>query len=117
MFGLGDLAWSADVDRAFSNYARVIGELHPMRVIVQSTVLTRDPAVNARLAQLNKRLDEFCQTGACEYVDLNSALSAGGELNKRFTVDGVHLLGPGYAAWRDAIAPLVDGVRADRHGL
>ena len=42
------------------------------------------------------------------YIDVWSALADGeGLLDKRYTNDGVHLVGEGYLVWRDVLKPYV----------
>ena len=52
----------------------------------------------------NKRLEALCDEKGVQYLDVWGALADyEGKLDKRYTNDGLHLMGPGYLVWRDAI--------------
>ena len=48
----------------------------------------------------------------CMYLDVRSKVAgADGQLDVRFTLDGLHLNGAGYAAWAGVIAPYLHASR------
>ena len=50
----------------------------------------------------------LCEEKGVTYIDVWSALADGeGLLDKRYTNDGVHLVGEGYLVWRDVLKPYV----------
>jgi len=52
----------------------------------------------------NKKLEALCDEKEVTYLDVWGALADhDGKLDKRYTNDGLHLMGPGYLVWRDAI--------------
>lgn len=98
MIGINDLRRGADAGAVAEEYAALIQAIGP-RVVVQSTLYTRNKALNARVATLNARLRELCASGACRYLDLNPSLAPEGVLSADYTVDGIHLNGDGYRVW------------------
>lgn len=58
---------------------------------------------------LNKSIKSIAADNGAEFIDLFPALSepASGKLRTEFTNDGLHLLGPGYLAWAEAIRDYV----------
>ena len=52
-------------------------------------------------------LKNYANENKIDFVDINELLSIEGSLREEFTYDGVHLLGPGYAKWRDKILPVI----------
>ena len=52
----------------------------------------------------NKRLEALCHQKGVTYLDVWGALADHeGRLDRRYTNDGLHLMGAGYLVWRDAI--------------
>lgn len=52
----------------------------------------------------NKRLEALCHEKGVTYLDVWGALADDeGRLDRRYTNDGLHLMGAGYLVWRDAI--------------
>jgi lysophospholipase L1-like esterase len=107
MFGVNNLRHGSDIDATFASYRRVIDGLAPMSVVVQSTVLTSNDAANGRIAELNKRLYQYCSTGACSYLDISRVIAPAGRLTPELSADGTHLLGEGYLRWQKAISATV----------
>jgi hypothetical protein len=104
MAGGNDLAAGRDPEAVTRDFDSLIQQLVEAsgRVIVQSTLLTKDVALNSKIQKLNKHLEETCMRAKCKYVDLNVNLAPGGVL--QHSIDGVHLNVAGYMIWRDAIA-------------
>ena len=58
---------------------------------------------------VNKGLQALCEEKGIVYIDLWTPLAdENGKLDKAYTNDGLHLLGAGYAVWRDAVLPYVE---------
>jgi lysophospholipase L1-like esterase len=63
---------------------------------------------NQQITELNNRIQQIARDNAVPYVDLFTPLLDGtGNLNERFTTDGIHLNGDGYLRWRTAIEPFL----------
>ena len=61
-----------------------------------------------QIVPLNKRLEALCDEKEITYLDVWGALADHeGRLDKRYTNDGLHLMGEGYIVWRDAVLPYV----------
>ena len=61
-----------------------------------------------QIVPLNKRLEALCDEKGVTYLNVWGALAdENGNLDKRYTLDGLHLKGEGYLAWRDVIKPHV----------
>ena len=60
------------------------------------------------IVPLNTRLEALCDEKGVTYLDVWGALAdENGNLDKRYTLDGLHLKGEGYLVWRDVIKPHV----------
>ncbi len=111
--GVNDLRDQVSVDTVFKNYQRIINiikELSPGTFIyVQSVFPTSGEyaKINDAIAQLNSLLTDYCTAFRLKFIDVHAALLRNGELDDRFTDDGLHLNGDGYRVWQKAIAPYV----------
>ncbi|MEO6016850.1 MAG: GDSL-type esterase/lipase family protein [Polaromonas sp.] len=117
MIGINDFAdLSRSADAVFLTYQAIVSRLERSgaRVIVQSTLPCNEAkgtwkscaAINGKIRQLDARLGTLASR-RISYVDLLPALTSSGGLRDEFTYDGVHLNGPGYQVWKDAIARLM----------
>lgn len=111
LIGLNDLRRGASVEDTAARTAEIVARLAPARVYLVSTLLTRDPRLNRRIAALNARTAKDCG-GRCVPLDVNSVLAPEGMLKPEFTYDGFHLSEAGYRAYHQAIAPAL--ATADR---
>ncbi len=113
MIGRNDFNRGASAEDVLSNYIRILQGLtaHGIHVYVQSTLLggrLRGEA-NARITALNRRLQQLAENDPrLTFIDLNAGLAPSGELEPRFSRDGIHLNGEGYAVWKTAIMPYLD---------
>ena len=55
------------------------------------------------IQELNKKLQMAVRNHEAEYIDLYNKFSVDGQLDKKLTVDGLHLKGEGYSMWKEAI--------------
>jgi lysophospholipase L1-like esterase len=115
MLGINDLLRGTPVERVAQDYARLVKHVRERSpgtgIVVQSVLPIRrelagrgpDPAT---ISALNTHLETLCREHACTYLSLFPLLAAAdGELDHRFTYDGIHLSYEGYRVWRDALAP------------
>ena len=117
MIGVNDLEAGAPVDDIAANVGRILAAIKAQTpetaVFVQSALPVREalvsgPIRNADIAALNRRLEAVSAEHQARYVDVASALADGsGELDARYTLDGIHLTGAGYSVWKRAIEELV----------
>lgn len=58
---------------------------------------------------INSQLRQIADREGATWIDLYPLLAdENGNLNPAYTNDGLHLLGPGYLMWRDAILPYIN---------
>jgi len=117
LVGVNDLLAGASPEALAARHAALIGELRGRlpraRVVVESLLPIRDELV-ARDAALTgatvRRANELCRRGAAaagvDWLDLHARLAdPDGELDPRYSSDGLHLSGAGYRAWAAALVP------------
>lgn len=106
MIGLNDLKgkdWTPEASAA--NLAAIARRLKGRRIIVQSVLFTADDAINGKIVRLNRAYADLCQTGACEWLDLNPRVLPTGRLAGADSSDGRHVMGPVYARWAGVLKP------------
>lgn len=60
------------------------------------------------IVECNKRFKEIAKRQAVTWIDLYSKfVDEEGKMPRKYTNDGLHLLGPAYIVWRDAVAKYV----------
>jgi lysophospholipase L1-like esterase len=112
MIGINDFSFGTNVNDVFRNYKIIVDKLvdQGMEVYIQSTILAgrQRNAVNKNLMLLNQRLQHLAkQNKSIAYIDLNTSLSQNSLLNEKYTRDGTHLNGDGYAIWKELIKPYI----------
>ena len=119
MVGTNDLIAGEPIERIVPRYVAIVEALRsgaPSAKLVCQSVppireeLLKRPITNASIAALNEALRGPVAERGCEWADVRSALLDGeGALDRRFTLDGVHLTGEGYLAWARALEPWITG--------
>ena len=120
MIGINDLISGASPDEVLANIGRLIdrfqAESRWTKIYVQSILpvngdlpgYERRKACAPLIVPTNKRLETLCDEKGVTYLDVWGALAdENGNLDKRYTLDGLHLKGEGYLVWRDVIKPHV----------
>lgn len=117
LVGINDLLAGASPEALAARHAALLAELHGRlpraRIVAESLLPIRDELV-ARDAELTsatvRRANELCRRGAAaagaDWLDLHARLAdPDGELDPRYSSDGLHLSGAGYRAWAAAVLP------------
>ena len=115
MIGINDLNRGLGPDTATANYQqmfdRIDAALPDTRVFLQSVLPVNDDWAatnNTHIPTLNAALQAQASARGYTYIDLNSAFSGpNGQLRTELSNDGIHLMGKGYALWREQIQSLV----------
>lgn len=117
LVGVNDLLAGASPEALAARHAALIAELRrrlpSTRIVVESLLPIRDElvALDAELTSATvRRANELCRRGAAaagaDWLDVHSRLTdPGGELDPRYSRDGLHLSGAGYRAWAAALVP------------
>jgi lysophospholipase L1-like esterase len=108
MIGVNDIQEGVAVESVFDRYRQVVETLAmpPACVLAQSTLFTvRGAALNASIADLDRKLATFCAAGNCTFLDVNAAIAPRGTLPPEATIDGVHLTAAAYEKWRSVLRP------------
>lgn len=117
MIGINDLNLRRSLPDILDNYRAIFDgieqHLPRTRVMVQSVLPLNDDLRYAVDGDSIVRVNRFLQAEADRrgyaYIDLHAAFSDDrGQLRRELSNDGIHLLGAGYALWRDQITALIE---------
>ena len=115
LIGTNDLFWGFPAEAIVSNVDAIVSELAtalPEAKIVLQGLMPRARKYAGRIRTLNGHYAKLAEQRGVNYLDLFPLFDDGsGRLRADLSYDGLHLLGPGYAVWRQALAPIV-GARA-----
>ena len=107
LIGSNDVRRGVDHDDLLDRYERIIQRIEretPSTKVYIQSVLPRQRRYCERVAALNKAIEALASRRNHRFVNLFPLFSASdGAMDRDFSNDGVHLLGPGYERWRKAI--------------
>lgn len=118
--GINDLVFR-DVEETIEKYREVLEFIPVDMPLAMSTVFPIDESLEDRttndvIRRLNDAIRALCNNrDACQLVDVTKSMTdAQGQLNAEYhTGDGLHLSKAGYAIWREAIRPVMEGLVAE----
>jgi len=103
--GVNDFGANSSVKKTFENLKRICEKVEKespsTKVYVQSLLPTtlESKRLNEKINVYNRLLKSYCNVKGLTYIDLNPNFLSGNELNKKYTVDGIHLNAEGYKLW------------------
>ncbi|KAA3616736.1 MAG: sialate O-acetylesterase [Calditrichaeota bacterium] len=116
MIGVNDLARGRSVEYITANYRKIVQRIKdasPKTKIFVQSILPVNPEFNRfknhvnkteAILKLNSELQNLTKEFKAQYVDLHSKFVVDeNKLNPKYTNDGLHLTGAGYAAWKEII--------------
>src|SRR5262245_41079427 len=112
LIGTNDLYSGASEDEIVANIEEILERLKqesPDTEVYLQSVLPRAADYRTRIEALNARLAEVAGEQAAAWVDLYPAFvdPEKGAIRPELSNDDLHLLGPGYALWKEQIEALV----------
>ena len=70
-------------------------------------IINDDKISTEDIQELNKKLQIAVRNHEAEYIDLYNTFSVDGQLDKKLTVDGLHLGEKGYRMWKEVIESIL----------
>lgn len=111
LIGTNDLARGKKPAVVASNVEQIVKRIStgsPDTAIYVQSVMPRAKKFIKKVGETNTLLQQVTDRTAATYVDLHPALAdSTGALRIELSNDKLHLMGPGYVVWRDAIGELV----------
>jgi lysophospholipase L1-like esterase len=120
--GINDFAKGLKEDSIFTAYTKLVDTLlvscKSTRIYIQSLFPVADSCemlhntcnsqVNSQIKRLNEELEEYSKERHVEFINLYPYFVEDGQLNPKYSVDGIHLTAEGYFLWRDLVKPFLD---------
>ena len=111
MIGVNDIRYGTDAEVFTRNVKKIVDSFEgkDTRLFIQSILpvnygLFGNEVSNEKVKQFNVILQQIADEKGIEYIDLHSSFTdENGQLDKKFTVDGLHLNGKGYEVWVDRL--------------
>jgi predicted alpha-1,2-mannosidase len=116
MIGTNDLAYGKTIEHVVANHKKIIERIledSPNTEVIMQSVLPVEDAVhwtrpNASILEINKQLKAHCEEIGITYIDLDPIFAdENGKLDKKYSIDGLHVNGQGYLKWVEIIKPLI----------
>lgn len=119
--GVNDVSHDLMADSILVMYRKLVSKIKSdspkTKLYIQSILpvndeFTRFPKVHNKtqvILDINKGLKQLAKENGYTYIDLYTHFIAPGtqSLDKKYTNDGLHLLGPGYLVWKEVLKPYV----------
>ncbi len=111
MIGVNDIRYKTDANDFESRVNEIIDSFEgkETRLFIQSILpvnngLFGNEVTNEKVKKFNEILRRIADENGIEYIDLHPSFTdKSGQLDKKFTVDGLHLNGKGYEVWVDRL--------------
>ncbi len=116
MIGINDLYQGNNPETVFDNIVKILDILYKetpgtqrclqsILPVNEERLLSGGP-INVNVYQMNNRLEEYCvDEPGLKYINLhNDFLNHKGQMDSKYTYDGVHLTPEGYVVWSNLIA-------------
>lgn len=118
MIGINDLYQGVDPEAVISNIEKILIELHENTSQTMVYCLSILPVnedrllsfenINSKIYQVNNSLRDFCNENSSKFIDIHpDFLNHQGQMDEKFTYDGVHLTEQGYLHWAELVKNLV----------
>jgi len=109
LVGANDLRLGATPEALAARHAELVAALRRRvphaRVVVESLLPIRGEPAGGRTGAAIRRANELLRPDA-DWLDLHAKLAdASGQLDERYSFDGVHLTAAGYRVWAEALRP------------
>jgi len=119
MIGINDLFNGEDETIIFGNIVKILDQFRensPETVLylqsllpVNESVLFSEEGINLFIFSLNDSLMRYCKDHQIHFMDLYPHfLDTHGQMDCKYTYDGVHLTEAGYELWAQVIRPYID---------
>jgi len=120
MIGINDLLGNIETNIILDNYQKIIQTIRtdsPKTKIYIESILpinfeldkTKRPVTNQNISDFNNKLKDFSNNSNIFYIDLYSKfLDSSNQLDKQYTLDGIHLNGQGYLIWKNEVSKYIN---------
>jgi lysophospholipase L1-like esterase len=120
--GINDLGIGIPKDKVIFNYLqlidRLISECKSTKIYINSLFPVEvgsdrfptycNEKVNKAVVEINEELLRYSKDKNITYIDTYSKFELNGQLDPKYSVDGIHLTGEGYLLWSDILRPYIN---------
>jgi lysophospholipase L1-like esterase len=120
--GVNDLGIGIHRHRVIRNYKKLIdillnnckstkiyiNSLFPVEVGRKIHPTFCNESVKNDIIKINEDLYEYAKEKKITFIDTHKKFELNGQLNPKYSVDGIHLTGEGYLLWSDILRPYVN---------
>lgn len=114
MIGINDIYQGVAPDSVVKNIAKILSQIHdntPQTIIYCQSILPVNEQrllsfenINSKIYKVNNSIRDFCKTNKISFIDIHpDFLNHQGQMEEKYTYDGVHLTELGYAHWAELI--------------
>lgn len=119
MIGINDLLNNIETTKILDNYQKIITTIRndspKTKIYIQSVLplnfeldKSKRPINNQNISDFNNSLKNLTDNSTIFYIDLFPAfLDSSNQLNKQYTLDGIHLNGSGYLLWKNQVSKYI----------
>jgi lysophospholipase L1-like esterase len=120
--GINDLGAGISKDSILENYKKILltlqKECKMTKIYIQSLFPVENgreeypnycnPVINKDIKLINQELMKYASQHNLTFIDTYNKFEIGGQLNPKYSLDGIHLSGEGYLLWTDILRPYVN---------
>ena len=114
MIGINDIYQGLEHEGVISNITKILNEIQeksPQTTLYCQSILPVNEDrllsfenINAKVYQVNNRLRDFCKNSNITFIDIHpDFLNHKGQMDEKYTYDGVHLTEAGYILWAELL--------------
>jgi lysophospholipase L1-like esterase len=114
MIGINDIYQGFEADHIISNIKMIMNDFREKsshtQLMVQSILpinarkLFVEKEINSKIYLINHQVKALCESQKVQFLDIHpDFLNEEGEMNEKYTYDGVHLSEAGYILWAELI--------------
>lgn len=118
MIGINDLFSGQDPEDILENTKKIlhhfqettsVSELFFQSILpVNVSKMFEDEGINLKIYAINHEMENYCKENSIQFINLHPEfLGMNGEMDARYTYDGVHLTDEGYTQWAAMLMPLL----------
>jgi len=112
MIGVNDIRYSTNRNNFESHITTIVKsfEGENSKLFIQSILpvnngLFGNEVSNKKVQEFNEVLQIIARDNGIEYIDLHASfVDKNGQLDEKYTIDGIHLNGKGYKVWMDVLS-------------
>jgi lysophospholipase L1-like esterase len=104
------LADPLDLAQAFERLVSAVRTLAPQAPLIINSIMPRAELFAPTIGVVNDEYRRIAAKAGAHFVDLWPSLADGQAIRAEYSLDELHLTGPGYRAWVSCLSPILEAV-------